>query len=79
MSARVASKRPVSVICPERLYPLRAFQEASGLGQTKMREARLAGIRLKTIDVGRRKYVRGSDGIEYIEALAACPALSRSA
>lgn len=78
MSAKVTSKRPVSVICPERLYPLRAFQEASGLGATKMREARLAGITLTTIAVGRRKFVRGTDAISFIEAIATNPALSPS-
>ncbi|WP_428305510.1 hypothetical protein [Lacipirellula sp.] len=64
------SPRRLAAICPERLYPLRAFQEASGIGSTRMREGRLAGIHLPTIDVGRRKFVRGSDGIPYIEALA---------
>ena len=60
-------------IAPERLYPLRAFQEASGIAPTRMREARLRGVLLSVIQVGRRKFVRGSDGIEYIERLAELP------
>ena len=63
------TKRPRE-IAPERLYPLRAFQEASGIAATRMREARLQGLHLATVNVGKRKFVRGSDGIAYIEALA---------
>jgi len=58
-------------LCPERLYPLKAFQEASGIGSTRMREGRLAGIHLPTISVGRLKFVQGEVGIEYIKALSA--------
>ena len=65
-----ASPRRPAAICPERLYPLRAFQEASGIGSTRMREGRLAGIHLPTINVGRRKFVQGESGIEYIKQLA---------
>jgi hypothetical protein len=36
-----------------------------------VREARRVGIELPTLDVGRRKFVRGSDAIWYIEQLAA--------
>lgn len=64
------SKRPPSFIDPERLYSLRGFQEASGISATRMREARLSGIYLPTISVGRRQFVRGSEGIPYIEQLA---------
>jgi hypothetical protein len=64
------SKRPASFIDPERLYALRGFQEASGISATRMREARLSGIYLPTISIGRRRFVRGSEGIAYIEQLA---------
>ena len=57
-------------ISPERMYPLRVFQEASGIAPTRMREARLQGLHLTTISVGKRKFVKGSDGIVYIEALS---------
>ena len=69
-----STPRRVAAICPERLYPLRAFQEASGIGSTRMREGRLAGIHLETLAVGRRKFVQGSAGIAYIKALSALTA-----
>jgi hypothetical protein len=37
-----------------------------------MREARQQGVTLPTIEVGRRKFVRGIDAIAYIEKLGAC-------
>jgi hypothetical protein len=63
------TKRPRE-IAPERLYPLRAFQEAAGIAPTRMREARLQGVHLATVNVGKRKFVCGSDGIDYIKRLA---------
>lgn len=66
------TKRPRE-IAPERLYPLRAFQEAAGIAPTRMREARLQGLHLPTVDVGKRKFVRGIDGIAYIERLSQLP------
>lgn len=71
MPAKTAATRRVSAICPERLYPLRAFQEASGVGSTRMREGRLTGIHLATFNVGRRKFCTGAAAIEYLQALAA--------
>jgi hypothetical protein len=64
------SKRPPSFIDPERLYTLRGFQECSGIAATRIREARLQGVPLPTIKVGKRVFVRGADGIAYIERLA---------
>jgi hypothetical protein len=58
-------------IAPERLYTLRGFQEASGISQTRMREARRRDIELPTLSVGKRKFVRGTDAIAFIERLAA--------
>ncbi|HMP07446.1 MAG TPA: hypothetical protein PJ982_13940 [Lacipirellulaceae bacterium] len=66
----VASKRPPTFIDPERLYSLRGFQEASGIAATRIREARLQGVNLPSLKVGKRLFVRGSDGIAYIERLA---------
>lgn len=60
-----------SYIAPERLYSLRGFQQASGVTATRIHHAKRAGIDLPTLAVGRRKFVRGSDGIEFIEKLAA--------
>lgn len=67
-----------SYIAPERLYTLRCFHAASGVSATRIREGRRNGIMLKTLDVGKRKYVRGSDGINYIEQLAQLPSTDQS-
>ena len=64
------SRRPTSYIDPDRLYSLRGFQEASGISATRMREARLQGVTPTTLRVGKRVFVRGVDGIDYIERLA---------
>jgi hypothetical protein len=58
-------------IAPERLYTLRGFHEASGISQTRVREAWLRGVELPMLTVGKRKFVRGYDAIAYIERLAA--------
>ena len=65
-----ATTKDRSFIDPNRLYSLRGFQESSGISATRMREARHSGVDLHRIKVGRRVFVRGSDGIEYIERLA---------
>jgi len=70
MATKTVAARKVSAICPERVYPLRAFQEASGVGSTRMREGRLAGIHLDTFSVGRRKFCTGAAAIEYLQALS---------
>jgi hypothetical protein len=64
------TKQP-SFIAPERLYSIKGFQSAAGVSCTRMREARQAGIVLPALEVGRRKFVRGSDAIWYLEQLAA--------
>ncbi len=58
-------------ISPENLYSLRGFVAASGISETRIREARRAGIELPTINAGRRKFVRGQDAIAFVERLAA--------
>ena len=63
-------KRPPTFLDPERLYSLRGFQEASGITSTRMREARLQKVEPEYIIVGRRKFLRGVDAIEYVEQLA---------
>lgn len=62
--------RAPSYIAPERLYSLKGFQAAAGVSSTRMREARRAGIVLPSLEVGRRKFVRGVDAIAFIERLA---------
>ncbi len=68
--ATVTTKAP-TFIAPERLYSIRGFQAAAGVSSTRMREGRAAGIVLPTLEVGRRKFVRGVDAIAYLEQLAA--------
>ncbi len=67
------STRVPTFIAPERLYALKGFIAASGVSATRRREASQRGIVLLTIEVGRRKFVRGHDAIEYIEKLAQLP------
>ena len=57
-------------IRPDTLYPLAAFTRASGVSKTKMREARLMGLPLPVLECGKRLYVRGAEGIAWIERLA---------
>lgn len=66
----VVSTKTPSFIAPERVYALKGFIATSGISSTRMREARQAGITLPTLDVGRRKFVRGTDAIAYLEKLA---------
>jgi hypothetical protein len=63
--------RSPSYIDPSRLYTIRGFWAASGISPTRIREAKRRGVELTTIEVGKRKFLRGSDAIEYIERLAA--------
>jgi len=57
-------------IHPESFYPYAAFIRCSGITKTRIREARLQGLELVTVDAGRRKFIRGIDGIEFIERLS---------
>ncbi len=65
-----ATTRAPSFLAPERLYTLSGFQVAAGVSATRIREARRLGVELPTIVVGKRKFVRGRDGIFFIERLA---------
>ncbi len=60
-----------SFIDPERVYALREFISASGISYTAIRNAKRRGIELSTLKVGKRVFVRGRDGIHFIEQLAA--------
>lgn len=57
-------------LSPEHVYPLDNFYRRSGISRSRVREARLAGIELTKLSVGKRAYVRGSDAIAFIERLA---------
>ena len=68
------ASKDLSAIAPGNLYPLRGFYAVSGISPTRVREAkRHHAIELETIDVGKRKFVEGERGIQYIKALAALP------
>ena len=62
------SKEPIC-IDPDSVYSLKGFH-GFGVSATRMREARKAGISPKFLEVGRRKFLRGSDAITYLEQLA---------
>ena len=68
MSTTKVSER--SFLDPNRLYTLAGFRIASGIAQTRMREARLQGIVPRQLKVGKRIFIRGADAIEFIERLA---------
>ena len=66
-----ATARPDrSFIDPHRLYTLKGFQQDAGISPSRIREARQNGVDLPRLKVGRRMFVKGTDGISYIERLA---------
>lgn len=73
MSSLSVNREP-SFIDPARLYSLRGFYAASGVSETRVRDARRKGIHLLSIAAGKRKFIRGVDAIAFIEALAASEA-----
>ena len=66
-----ATTRNPSVIFADALYSRRGFIVASGLSETRLREAKKRGIEPRRIWVGKRNYIRGRDAIAFIEMLAA--------
>lgn len=65
-----SAREQPSFIAPERLYTLRGFQSASGISSTRMREARRQGNECPMLEVGKRKFIRGVDAIQFVERLA---------
>ena len=59
-----------SVILADALYSRRGFIAASGVSETRIREGSQRGIKLPWIVCGKRKFIRGSDAIWFIEQLA---------
>lgn len=47
------------------VYTLEKFKDLSGLGTHAMRQAVKNGLR--TVQIGSRKYVRGSDFLEFVD------------
>ena len=60
-------------IDPSKYYPIETFKADAGVGRTTIKRASLAGIELPTEIIGRRKYVDGQRGIEFLKAVAAMP------
>jgi hypothetical protein len=65
-----ATTKTPSFIDPTRLYSLRQFVADSGISLTRIRRASREGIELPKVRVGKRVFVRGDDGIAFIERLA---------
>ena len=49
------------------VYPLPVFMQRAGLSRWAFRQARRAGLKVKT--VGRRRYVLGSDWHEFLSKM----------
>ena len=69
MPLHATTDRP-TFIAADRLYSLRRFVSDSGLSYTRISQAARAGIELPLVACGKRKFVRGADGIDFIERLA---------
>ena len=69
MPIRATTDQP-SYIDPTRMYAIRRFIADSGISATRIRQADRQGIELRKIKTGKRVFVRGSDGIAFIEQLA---------
>ena len=67
--AMQATSEPTAIHA-DSLYSRRGFIAASGLSETRLREAKHAGIEPRKILVGKRVFIRGKDAIDFIERLA---------
>jgi hypothetical protein len=75
-----ATAREPSFIDPRCLFSRKGLIAASGISDTRRREARRKyGLEIPWIECGRRKFARGSDIIAFIEQLAACEAAEAKA
>jgi len=57
-------------IAPDRIYLRAAFLQTTRLGLSTVRKFRRLGIDLPTLTIGQQVFVRGSDGIAWLEAVA---------
>jgi hypothetical protein len=71
MSQATAYAAETEPIDPAKLYPYAAFIRVSGCSKTRICMARRDGILLPIRKVGRRGYVLGRDGIDFLLQLAA--------
>ena len=70
MIAKKAKPRPAGAVDPTLFYTFPEFMRVAGIGYTTIRKAKAKGVDLPLQKVGRRKYLRGSDGVEFLEKLA---------
>jgi hypothetical protein len=68
--APAARKQVTSPIDGNVLYPLKNFYDTAGVGRSTVNRAARLGIVLNKRHVGRRSYVWGQDGIDWLLALA---------
>ena len=71
MTKAIDPKAVDGCLVPGGLYRLDAFYARMGIGESKRISAKRAGVELRTIGSGKRRYVRGEDGIEFILRLEA--------
>lgn len=64
-------KKDLQGILPSGVYPLETFYRYSGLNRERERFGRQHGVVLGRLRVGRRVFIRGDDGIRFIEEMAA--------
>ncbi len=69
----------IGIIDPKKVYLIGSFYAVAGIGLTTVRNAKHNGIELCCLQAGRRKWVKGSDGIAFLESLAAHSATSKEA
>lgn len=70
MSRQTAYVADTQPLLPDAVYPLEAWIRCSGITRARMRDARQAGIELKIREVGKRRFVFGRDGNDFILRLA---------
>jgi hypothetical protein len=78
MPITVRADQPTYVL-PEAVYAYQPLLGAIGFSYDRVKAARLKGIHLPVLKVGKRLYVRGSDAIRFIEQLAEQTAAEKEA
>jgi len=62
------SSQAPGVVNAHEVYTLPELQERLQLGEWAMRQARRSGLRM--VKIGRRKYVKGADFLDYLDRQA---------
>lgn len=66
----VRSKNTGAIFC-DGIYPLPVFKKLTGLADWALRTARRSGLRM--VQVGNRRFVRGSDWFDYLGTIEPMP------